>query len=119
MKDNEQREIFRDLVASFEERHERLDRVLERIDTRLADLTRALAESTPAERQLSATAIVRFHQETCKQLARIQELCEAGRRFEGTRPPFVLPSPRVPLFVGWAIGALIFAAGMFAGTFLR
>ena len=33
--------------------------------------------------------------------------------------PFVLPSPRVPLFLGMVIGALIFAAGIFVGTFLK
>jgi hypothetical protein len=30
-----------------------------------------------------------------------------------------LPSPRVPLIIGALLGALIFAAGMFAGTFLK
>jgi hypothetical protein len=50
-----------------------------------------------------------------QRLNRIQECVEAGRRFEKLE----LPSARVPLFVGIVVGAMIFAAGVFVGTFIR
>jgi hypothetical protein len=55
--------------------------------------------------------------EVCERLSRIQELLEAGRRFEATR--LELPSPRVSIIVGMILGTLIFAIGMFAGIFLK
>jgi len=50
-------------------------------------------------------------------LNRIQEIVEQERHFYP--PKIVLPSPRVPAIVGMLLGALLFAAGMFAGTFVK
>jgi hypothetical protein len=51
---------------------------------------------------------------------RIQELAEAGRRFESTKPlPLVLSSPGVPAVVGMSVGAIIFLAGMFVAWLLK
>lgn len=96
MKDAEQRELLASLKTAFEQGMKDAD----------AHMLKRFPTIAHAEER---------HEEIMNRLTRIQECTEAGRRFE----KFELPSPRVPMFAGILIGALIFAAGMFAGTFLK
>ena len=52
-----------------------------------------------------------------ERLDRIQELVEAGHRFE--MPPIKLPSAAIPVTVGLVVGALLFAAGMLTEWLMR
>jgi hypothetical protein len=114
MKDNEMRELFASLanrveaiIASAEQA------IIERI-------TGAKWEGDAAAKPDANFLTEQDRKDVLERLTRIQELTEMGRRFGApVPPPLELPSPRVPLFVGMLIGALIFAAGMFAGTFLK
>jgi hypothetical protein len=77
----------------------------------LANIERKITAST-------ATVVGGDPNEVIDRLSRIQEVVEAGHRFEA-RPPVQPFDVKVASIVGVLIGALIFAAGMFAGTFLK
>jgi len=46
-----------------------------------------------------------------ERLTRLQELAEMGRRF----PSIELPSSRIPLYVGFVVGVIVFLGGVFLG----
>jgi hypothetical protein len=67
----------------------------------------------------TATVVGGDPKEVIDRLSRIQEVVEAGRHFETQKPPVQPFDVRWYPIVGMLIGALIFAAGMFVGTFLK